>query len=59
MSFSLNELWYDSKLSKMQSPFPKLLEEGKKGENPSSLLLFKKRKEGSFGSLSLFVMLLK
>ena len=35
---------YDAK------PLPKLLEEGKKGENPSSLLLFKNRKEGSFGS---------
>ena len=40
------EAKYDAK------PLPKLLEEGKKRENSSSLLLFKKRKEGSFGCLS-------
>ena len=40
-----------SMLSMMQKPLPKFLEEGKEGGwNPSSFLLFKKRKEESFGS---------
>ena len=50
MNYFLNKLCYALNLSRMQIPFPKLLEEGKKEENPSSLLLFKNRKEGSFGS---------
>ena len=51
MSFSLKELWYAIKQKRMKSPFLNSWKRERRGKIPLLLLLFKKRKEGSFGCL--------
>ena len=51
MNFSLNKLWYALKLSMMQSPFLNSWKRERRGKILLLLLLFKNRKEGSFGCL--------
>ena len=51
MNFSLNKIWYALKLSMRQSPFLNSWKRERRGKIPLLLLLFKKRKEGSFGCL--------
>ena len=56
MCLSLEELWYAIKQRRMKSPFLNSWKRERRGKIPLLLLLFKKRKEGSFGCLSFFVM---
>ena len=58
MIFSVNKLWYALKLSMLQSPFPKLLEEGKKGKKSLFFPTLQEEERGKFWKFFLIVMLM-